>query len=715
MTHAVEPGMHGGAETVSRPAGAHESVAKNLLLFFAGPFIGPAGSAAPGDSPAHLRLLPFRRRWAPYVVLAVAAATLYANTLRHGYALDDGIVINRNRHVLAGLGGIPAILGSDSYQSYYEQMAGLSRLPGGRYRPLSLVSFALEQELVGAGNDADRLARGAALRHFDNVALYLASVLLLYLLLSRHLLRRHPDAAFLAAFLFCIHPVHTEVVANVKSRDEILSLLFITLALIGVCRYLETRRVRHLAGVAAATLLAVFSKEYAFALLAVVPATVFLSILSPHDLRDSRECSSLSEGRGASQEGMGFRRCGAQGKAANVLRASGPRYGERRPLRRHLGLVLAVLAPLALFGAVRLAVLPPGGGAPPADVLSDPYLLATASQEAGTKLVVGSKYLGLLFFPAVLSSDYSYRSIPYREFLGAASLCSLALFASLALLAARLVHRKHPAAWGAVFFFACLLLVANVFFDVGAAMGERLVYHASLGWAVCVAWACTAGVARLTPDPARQRALLLAGLAVVTALCGWRTVTRNRDWKNDATLALHDVTVMPESVLLLGNAGARWIDLADQPAGRGRREELLRKAIGHLDRAMAIYPDFLHGHLSLGLARFKLGEYEQAERSWRAAARIHPGSPYLVTYFGALAGVFAREGAKEAGAQRYREAVRWYERAAALQPRDARLWYDLGRTALFLGDCALARTAFGRCLQLAPEHRQARNGLARCP
>ena len=32
---------------------------------------------------------------------------------------------------------------------------------------------------------------------------------------------------YLATLLFAVHPVHTEVIANLKSRDEIFSLIFI--------------------------------------------------------------------------------------------------------------------------------------------------------------------------------------------------------------------------------------------------------------------------------------------------------------------------------------------------------------------------------------------------------------------------------------------------------------------------------------------------------
>ena len=49
----------------------------------------------------------------PALFLALVAVTVYANTLANQYAFDDGVAIVENRHVQAGLRGIPDILAHD--------------------------------------------------------------------------------------------------------------------------------------------------------------------------------------------------------------------------------------------------------------------------------------------------------------------------------------------------------------------------------------------------------------------------------------------------------------------------------------------------------------------------------------------------------------------------------------------------------------------------
>jgi len=95
----------------------------------------------------------------------------------------------------------------------------------GLYRPLSLVAFALEYE-ISPGNPA--------IHHAFNVLYYVLICCLLFEFLSRVFKKPDPRFFLFAVLLFIVHPIHTEVVANIKSRDELFSLLFFLLC----CRQL---------------------------------------------------------------------------------------------------------------------------------------------------------------------------------------------------------------------------------------------------------------------------------------------------------------------------------------------------------------------------------------------------------------------------------------------------------------------------------------------
>ncbi len=87
--------------------------------------------------------------------------------------------------------------------------------------------------------------------------------------------RKMPLFVLLATLIFMAHPVHTEVVANIKSRDEILSFLNGTLALLLVFDYSKSKNWISLALAVIFFFLSLLSKETAMTTLAIIPFMLF--------------------------------------------------------------------------------------------------------------------------------------------------------------------------------------------------------------------------------------------------------------------------------------------------------------------------------------------------------------------------------------------------------------------------------------------------------
>ncbi|MGL4364676.1 MAG: hypothetical protein ACRCSB_05685, partial [Bacteroidales bacterium] len=168
------------------------------------------------------------------------AILLYSNTLDHEMAQDDTVLIQKNRFVKRGFAGIKDILTTDSFAGFYQK--GEIQLSGGRYRPLTIVMFAIETELWGQPEldaegkqmlDSEGFSTkkyNTKLGHSINIFLYGILAIMLYIWLLE-LYNPHRDKekpvfylmAFCITLLFIAHPLHTEVVANLKGRDEIMS------------------------------------------------------------------------------------------------------------------------------------------------------------------------------------------------------------------------------------------------------------------------------------------------------------------------------------------------------------------------------------------------------------------------------------------------------------------------------------------------------------
>ena len=175
---------------------------------------------------------PFPVKWVA-IGLFVVSVLLYANTIKHSYVLDDNLVIYGNKLVKQGLK--VSNLGDIFTKGY---LYGTNGSNYGTYRPATIFMFALEIQLFG--KDAYKQ------QHFMNILYYALTVLLLYLLLIKIFRKYHPAFPLIVTLLYLAHPLHTEVVANIKSRDEIFAFLFgLVIPLLLIFKFLEKQSQTH--------------------------------------------------------------------------------------------------------------------------------------------------------------------------------------------------------------------------------------------------------------------------------------------------------------------------------------------------------------------------------------------------------------------------------------------------------------------------------------
>ena len=146
------------------------------------------------------------------IFISFFAFLLYSGSIEHDFALDDGTVVHENSVTTQGFSGIPTILKTD-----YWYGSGHNTSRGPIYRPTSLVVYAIAWQFYPGNPHA---------YHLINVLFYALSCLLLFLVLCKLFQDQNLLFPFICALLYAAHPIHTEVVNNIKSLDEILCLLF---------------------------------------------------------------------------------------------------------------------------------------------------------------------------------------------------------------------------------------------------------------------------------------------------------------------------------------------------------------------------------------------------------------------------------------------------------------------------------------------------------
>ncbi len=593
------------------------------------------------------------------ILLAVIGLIFYANSFFNEYALDDGIVILKNEYVQDGFKGIPKILSRDAYDSFYRQMNAKQQLSGGRYRPLSVVTFAIEEQLFGTQGKDKRADDVAFVRHVLNVLFYILSIIVLLYFLQTFIFKDNPLIPFITCLIFLIHPIHTEVVANVKSRDEILSFLFVILTFIAVFRYRETKKVKQLFWSMLFYFLAFLSKEYAITLLVLIP--MLLYIVKGMSLKES-------------------------------IIATIPFFGIA-----------------ALYLLIRYSIVGVGSTTVNPDVLNNPYKFATTPEKWATRIEILNHYLRLLFYPNPLSSDYSYNTIPYTNFKNPMVWFSILIHLSMVITTIVLFFRRNILSFALAFYLLHLALICNLLMDIGATMGERLIYHSSFGFAIIIAVFVNWVLEKMN-SPVTKKIVGIAAALLICTWCAAKVVKRNAQWKNDDILFIADAETVPNSALVNGNAGKAYIDLSDKPENKARETELVNKAIEHLSKSIVIHKEYVNSYLNLGVAYFKLKDYEKAKANWDIARSIYPNNPFLTSVYPLLGGAYYNQ-AMAIGNKQPQEAMKLIEKAIEMEPNNARYWYDLGGANFMSGNYNKAHECWTKALELKPGYPEALKGM----
>jgi hypothetical protein len=561
-----------------------------------------------------------------YIFLALAGFIFYANSILNKYAFDDGIAIDGNTFVKMGFAGIPKILTHDSYANLYASMGNDPGgvLSAGRYRPLSQIVFAIEEQFM---RNSDMLPYAL---HLTNVLAYMACLIAIFYFLENFLLKSKSggeDIAIISVFLFAIHPLHTEVVANIKSLDEILSMLFIMLTFIFSLKYLQSRSVKDLVIGTGSFLLALLSKEYALMLIILVPLLFYL-------LTDK--------------------------KWVAIAKAQIP----------YLGILIVYLA--LRLNAVGFHINKGSSNL----LYSNPYFYATYAQKIATEWFVLGKYLVMMALPYPLACDYSYYQIPYHNFSDISVLLSILVYLGITIWGILLIRKKDVLAFAVSFYLFTIFMISNFVLDIGASMGERLVFHSSLGFVIIISYYLFGAIPNTLVMKLRTKKNIVLGvLSGIGILCFGETFTRNAQWKDDTSLFIHDAGVVPNSFLVNNNAGNQYLILSQKKENTLDGTKMCRdSARKYLFRGLHFNPTNEFAYHTLGILYIDEGMFDSAKYCYDIVEKLHPG---LKSNYTLLSKFYLHEGISLAKNGNLSGSISYMKRALTLDSTNAEVWFDM--------------------------------------
>ena len=422
-----------------------------------------------------------RRWWIAAGIIALLALAASGNSITNGFAYDDNYIIVKDPRTHAF-----AAWWRDFKQTYWASIWG-----GDGYRPLTTSVFRV-QYVLGGGSPMPF--------HAVNIVLHVAASVLVFWLAYAAL----PfAAAWLAAALYAVHPVHVEAIANAVGQSE----LWVALLLVGaVGLYVHGRaagRITPARWIAIGVLyaLACLFKEHGI----VLPALILLAELT-------------------------------------IVSDRGPLTARLTRLRMPL-LALAAIG-LAYFWARSRVVI--GGGAGFVPYLPFQMVKFTHTDRVLTAIGTSPEWLRLLLWPARLATEYAPQHVEIAQGPSIAQLPGLLILIGVLGVLVVSWKRNPVVAFGLGWLIIALLPASNFVIPAGFIIAERTLLLPSVGAMIALSAAVPWIFARVE-NSRRAQLLLVSATVVLLALGIGRSVTRNRVWRDNETLFRQGVIDAPMS------------------------------------------------------------------------------------------------------------------------------------------------------------------------
>ncbi len=497
------------------------------------------------------------RRWlrAEYVCAAVAVVC-FLNALPNDFCCDDVQIVKQDQRVNEP-GQWAAIWTTDYWSAARDEWPNRDLL----FRPVALSTYRIVRMIGGAAPWP---------QHVVNILVH-ALISALVVLTCRRL-GGSERTALCAGLVFAVLPIHTEVVAGIVGRADMLATLGVLAAVLSHDRSLRTTNGPNVlawrVGAALAVFAAMGSKESAVgaALLVVLWDAVQRKRAVPAD------------------------------RAA--------RWWTWRTARRLVYLVV----PVSGYFALRYFALE-------GHLYQKPALTKTVNVLVDAPLwqhLLGvfqswGMYWLKTVWPGILCVEYSINSVrlatsPLDPYVLVGALVTVALLAAVVVAWRR---RAFAVVLAAVALVVSYAPTANALVLIQVFFAERIWYLPSVWVVILIGW--------LVAPVLRQPSWRAIGIVIVVAMSA-RCWLRSAEWRDNGTLYASAHRDHPDGVQGLNLYGQWLVDHGDRERG-----------IDLLDRAVSIDMGFTDAHRALGRAHLREGNLEGALRHLQAADMQVPG------------------------------------------------------------------------------------------
>lgn len=564
----------------------------------------------------------------------------------------------------------------------------------GDYRPLKGIILTIDNALFG---------QNPFYYHIQAILIHVSATLLAYLLLREILEKYGRDfarrAAFLAAVVFGVHPVHTEAITFVTSSTDMVGASFFFGAIYLYIKATKRHRGRRVK--------MFFSAVLGFLGFVAYEATLVLPLL---------------------------------------LLLYDATFGElgKKNWRKHLGVYLPYFGLVGVYVLLRFGILRVfGANAWPEDSL---YLTILAMVR------VFWQYWQLAIWPYFLTINHevlpglmalTYADYNREAFIGQRiwewGFLGVLTFNLTIAGAGVWAFRRAPVLGFAIFWFYLNLAAFANILPLNNLMTERYLYIPSLGWSLLLAWFVVKtfdfGGKLVSGGNVFAGSLLkiniVIGFVVLVLVYGYLTVKRNFDWRDSLTFWTKTLEAHPNMVLGRHNLGVHYFEVGDfkkatqelEAAEKyNRKSRKIPQVAYHLglvhqksgnsllavyywEKAIEYSAEYSEPYLALGNYYWNQKKLPEAEDNYKKALEFNP---VIFQAYINLGTIYAER-------KDDKPALENFKRARAMNPYTYEPFYNIAQIYLRYGNLNLARKELLRGLKYNPGHSKLLDVLDKLP
>ncbi|GAB4279422.1 MAG: hypothetical protein Kow0068_03400 [Marinilabiliales bacterium] len=478
-----------------------------------------------------MKILPLSLKKQHIIIIVLVGLSVYINTVINDYNLDDEIVTNGHPIVKMGFSGIEKI-----FTNHYVDDEGLKF----GFRPLVQLSFILEYELFGFNPH---------ISHLINVILYIIVCVLIYNLLAQVFKDVKPLMILFITLLFVVHPIHTEVVASIKNRDEIFSMIFSLISINYLIRYDLHKKIISLIFFVIFLFLALISKISALIYMPVGLLTLYYV------------------------NGLKFK-----------------------------NLLLYVFIIIMVFIGYKLFVNGMVGAETnrPINFYENPLVNEKLYVKIFTGFVILLHYLRLFIIPHPLICYYGYDMVSVRESPDYLTLISFVIHVSILIIGLIGLKRKSMFSFAILTYMFSISIYMNVPKVIPGILAERFAFFAVLGFVIIIGKLLFEIIDKYVNN-FKYKYILLSLLLMPYST---QSIARNFKWKDPVTLFENDIKYAGNSVKLNDLLASEYMKKLPETKNKQERKKILDKAQKYYKQCIRLNPENAMYWNDMGLINF---------------------------------------------------------------------------------------------------------------